>query len=358
MPAPRIAINGFGRIGRTVVRIAKTRRHFDVVAINDLAPADALAYNFKYDSVHRTYPGEVSINGDTLTIDGDPFKVLSEKDPAKLPWRELGIDYVIESTGKFTKLSELQTHIDVGARRVLVTVPTKDYLESTVVLGVNDHVVTPQAKIVSNASCTTNCAAPVAKVLHEAFGIKRGLLNTIHAYTADQRLVDTPHKDFRRSRHAALNIIPTSTGAAKAIGHVYPMLAGKLDGLALRVPVPDGSVIDLTVELGKNATTERVNAAMKQAAEGPMKGIIEYCTDPVVSSDMIGNPHSSIFDAELTQVIDGNFLKVIAWYDNEWGYSTRVEDLIVKMAQQDGLSANFESQPRKHENTKKGHSRK
>jgi glyceraldehyde 3-phosphate dehydrogenase len=337
MAAVKIAINGFGRIGRTVIRIAKLRRHFDVVAVNDLASPEALAYNFKYDSVHHTYPGEVKLEGDTLTIDGDPFKVLSEKDPAKLPWRELGVDYVIESTGKFTKLADLQHHLDAGARRVLITVPTKDYLESTVVLGVNDEVVAPQAKIISNASCTTNCAAPMAKVLHDAFGIRRGLLTTIHAYTADQRLVDTPHKDFRRSRHAALNIIPTSTGAARAIGQVMPALKGKLDGLAMRVPVPDGSVVDLTVELGKPATRDEINAAFAQAAAGALKGILQYCTDPIVSSDIIGNSHSCIFDPELTQVIDGNFVKIIGWYDNEWGYSCRVEDLIVKMAHQDGL---------------------
>jgi len=343
MAAPRIAINGFGRIGRAVIRIAKLRGHFDVVAVNDLAPADALAYNFKYDSVHGKYPGTVELKGDTLSIDGDPFKVLSEKDPAKLPWSELGVDYVIESTGKFRKIEELNHHLEAGARRVLITVPTKDYLESTVVLGVNDEVVTPDAKLISNASCTTNCAAPVAKVLHESFGIRRGLLTTVHAYTADQRLVDTPHKDFRRSRHAALNIIPTSTGAAKAIGRVIPALAGKLDGLALRVPVPDGSVVDLTVELDKQVTAEQVNAAMQAAAEGALKGILEYSTDEIVSSDIVGNPASSIFDAPLTQVMGGNLVKVIAWYDNEWGYSNRVEDLIVKVAHQDGLTVEFKS---------------
>ncbi|MCA8918472.1 MAG: type I glyceraldehyde-3-phosphate dehydrogenase [Planctomycetes bacterium] len=341
MSAPKIAINGFGRIGRAVIRIAKLRGHFDVVAINDLAPADALAYNFKYDSVHGKYPGSVELKGDLLTIDGDPFKVLSEKDPAKLPWKELGVDYVIESTGKFRKIEELNHHLEAGAKRVLITVPTKDYLESTVVLGVNDEVVTPESKLVSNASCTTNCAAPVCKVLHESFGIKRGLLTTVHAYTADQRLVDTPHKDFRRSRHAALNIIPTSTGAAKAIGRVIPALEGKLDGMALRVPVPDGSVVDLTVELEKNVTVEDVNAAMKVAADGALKGILEYSTDAIVSSDIVGNSASSIFDAPLTQVMDGNLVKVIAWYDNEWGYSNRVEDLIVKVAHQDGFKVEF-----------------
>ena len=341
MAIAKIAINGFGRIGRIVTRIAKMRRQFDVVAVNDLAEPEALAYAFKYDSIHGIYPGEVEVKGDTMTIDGDPFKVLSEKDPAKLPWRELGADYVIESTGKFRKLDELNVHLKQGARRVIVTVPTKDFLESTVVLGVNDRVITKDAKIISNASCTTNCAAPMALVLEETFGIKRGLMNTIHAYTNDQRLVDMPHKDFRRSRNAATNIIPTETGAAKAVGLVIPSLKGKLDGLAMRVPVPDGSVVDLTVELKKAATADEINAAMKAASEGRLKGIMEYCTDPIVSSDIVGNSHSCIFDAELTQVIDGSFAKVVGWYDNEWGYSTRVEDLIVKVAMMDGLTANL-----------------
>ena len=341
MPAPKIAINGFGRIGRTVTRIAKLRKHFDVVAINDLAPPDALAYAFKFDSVHGIYPGDVSLNGDVLTIDGDPFRVLSEKDPNKLPWKELGVDYVIESTGKFRSVSELEAHLQQGARRVLITVPTKDDLESTVVLGVNDHVIKMNSTIISNASCTTNCAAPMALVLHETFGIKRGLMNTIHAYTSDQNLVDSPHKDFRRSRHAALNIIPTSTGAATAIGRVIPELAGKLDGLAMRVPVPDGSVVDLTLELERSATAEQINAAFRAAANGRLKGILQYCTDAVVSSDIVGNSHSCVFDAELTQVIGGEFVKVIGWYDNEWGYSCRVEDLIQKIGRMDGLEPEF-----------------
>ena len=341
MSAPRIAINGFGRIGRTVTRIAKLRRHFDVVAINDLAPADALAYAFKFDSVHGIYPGEVHLDGEVLTIDGDPFRVLSEKDPARLPWKELGVDYVIESTGKFRTINELEVHLAQGARRVLITVPTKDDLDSTVVLGVNDAVITADARIISNASCTTNCAAPMALVLHENFGIRRGLMNTVHAYTADQNLVDSPHRDFRRSRHAALNIIPTSTGAASAIGRVIPELAGRLDGLALRVPVPDGSVVDLTVELEKPATVAQINAAFQHAAKGRLKGILQYCTDPVVSCDIVGNSHSCVFDAALTQVIDGSFVKVIGWYDNEWGYSCRVEDLVQKVGRMDGLEPAF-----------------
>ncbi|MCC6574929.1 MAG: type I glyceraldehyde-3-phosphate dehydrogenase [Planctomycetes bacterium] len=341
MPVPKIAINGFGRIGRMVTRIAKLRRHFDVVAVNDLTDPEHLAYAFRYDSIHGIYPGEVSTQGDTMTIDGDPFKVLQEKDPTKLPWRELGVDYVIESTGKFTKLDELKIHLERGARRVIVTVPTKDDLESTVVLGVNDTVVTRDSRIISNASCTTNCAAPMALVLEKTFGIKRGLLTTIHAYTSDQRLVDAPHKDYRRSRNAATNIIPTSTGAAKAIGRVIPSLKGKLDGIAMRVPVPDGSVTDLTVELAKDVTAEEINAAMRNAAGDYLKGIMQYTTDPIVSTDIVGNSHSCIFDSLLTQVIAGNFVKVIGWYDNEWGYSCRVEDLISRCTHLDGMTTSI-----------------
>lgn len=343
MRVPRIAINGFGRIGRTVTRIAKLRRLFNVVAVNDLSGPDQLAYSFKYDSVHGIYPGSVSIDGTTMMVDNDPFRVLAEKDPARLPWRELEVDYVIESTGKFRKLDDLKTHLQAGARRVIVTVPTKDYLESTIVLGVNDHVLTSDATIISNASCTTNCAAPLALVLHREFGIRRGLMNTIHAFTADQRLVDTPHADFRRSRHASINIVPTSTGAAKAIGRVIPELSGRLDGLALRVPVPDGSVVDLTLELERPVTVQQVNDAVRAAAEGALKGIIEYQVDPVVSTDIVGNSHSCIFDSLLTQVIDGTFVKVIAWYDNEWGYSSRVADLITRLAEMDGMSPVFDA---------------
>lgn len=341
MKVPRIAVNGFGRIGRTVMRVAKLRRHFNVVAINDLSGPEQLAYSFKYDSVHGTYPGRVGIEGDKMVIDNDSFRVLSEKDPAKLPWRELEVDYVIESTGKFRKLDDLKTHLQAGARRVIVTVPTKDYLESTVVLGVNDHVLTKDALIISNASCTTNCSAPLALVLHRAFGIRHGLLNTVHAFTADQRLVDTPHDDFRRSRHASVNIIPTSTGAARAIGRVIPELEGKLDGVALRVPVTDGSVVDLTMELERPVTVQQVNDAVLAAAEGDLKDILEYQTDPIVSSDIVGNSHSCIFDSLLTQVIGGTFVKVIAWYDNEWGYSSRVADLIGRLAVMDGMSPEF-----------------
>jgi glyceraldehyde 3-phosphate dehydrogenase len=342
MSVPRIAINGFGRIGRTVMRIAKLRRHFNVVAINDLSGPDQLAYSFKYDSVHGIYPGKVSVEGSTMLVDSDSFLVLGEKDPAKLPWREMEVDYVIESTGKFRKLDDLKTHLQAGARRVIVTVPTKDYLESTIVLGVNDHVLTKDAVIISNASCTTNCSAPLALVLQRSFGIRHGLLNTVHAFTSDQRLVDTPHADFRRSRHASVNIIPTSTGAARAIGRVIPELEGKLDGIALRVPVTDGSVVDLTLELEQPVTVQQINDTVRAAAEGDLKNVLEYQTDPIVSSDIVGNSHSCIFDSLLTQVIDSTFIKVIAWYDNEWGYSSRVADLIGRLAVMDGMSPEFE----------------
>ena len=336
MSKPRIAINGFGRIGRCVTRIAKLRKHYDVVAINDIADPAALAYAFKYDSIHGKYPGQVKLHGDVMEIDGDPFKVLCERDPSKLPWAAMGIDIVIESSGQFRKLAQLQQHLDAGAKRVIVTVPTKEPLKETLVMGVNDHVITRDSRIISNASCTTNCAAPLAKVLHENFGIVRGLMTTVHAYTSDQRLIDAPHGgDLRRSRNAATNIVPTSTGAAKAIGQVLPELSGKLDGLAMRVPVADGSVVDLTVELSRDVTVAEINAAMARAAQGPLFGILEYCLDPIVSSDIVGNTHSSIFDAALTQVIGGRLVKVISWYDNEWGYSTRIEELINKLARLD-----------------------
>lgn len=339
MAVPKIAINGFGRIGRTIMRIAKMHGHYDVVAVNDLASPDQLAYAFKYDSIHGVYPGEVSVDGDQMTIDGDPFKVLCEKDPARLPWKELGVDYVVESSGVFRALLDLNKHLDAGAKRVVLTVPCKDPLDATLVTGVNDHVVTGSTQIISNASCTTNCAAPLAKVLHENFGIKRGLLTTVHAYTSDQRLIDSPHKDKRRSRNAATNIVPTSTGAARAIGLVLPELAGKLDGLAMRVPVPDGSLVDMTVELLKPATVESVNLAFAEAAAGPLKNILAYSTEAIVSSDIIGDSHSSIFDSLLTQVMDETMVKVVSWYDNEWGYSTRVEELIGRLARMDGMSA-------------------
>ena len=337
MGKPKIAINGFGRIGRTILRIAKLRDHFDVVAVNDLASADQLAYAFKYDSIHGVFPGEVAVDGETITIAGDRFPVLQERNPARLPWKALGVDYVVESSGVFRSLAALEQHLEAGAKRVVLTVPCKDPLEATLVMGVNDHVVTPASRIISNASCTTNCAAPLAKVLQETVGIKRGLLNTVHAYTSDQRLIDAPHSDKRRSRNAASNIVPSSTGAARAIGQVLPALAGRLDGIAMRVPVPDGSVVDLTVEVERDTDVEEINAAMRAAAEGPMKDILAYCDEPIVSSDIIGNSHSSIFDAGLTQVMQKRMVKVISWYDNEWGYSTRVEELIGRLAVMDGL---------------------
>ena len=338
MALPKIAINGFGRIGRTIMRIAKLRKHYDVVAVNDLASPDQLAYAFKYDSTHGVFPGEVGFDGDVMEIDGDRFKVLSERDPAKLPWKELGVDYVIESSGAFRHLVDLQKHIGGGARRVVLTVPCKDPLDATLVSGVNDHVVTPSSTIISNASCTTNCAAPLTKVLHDSFGIRRGLLTTVHAYTSGQRLIDSPHaSDKRRSRNAATNIVPTSTGAAKAIGLVMPELFGKLDGLAMRVPIPDGSIVDLVLELDSDVTIESINAAMQVAALGPMKGILQYSVDEIVSSDIIGNSHSSIFDSLLTQVMQDRMVKVVSWYDNEWGYSTRVEELVQRLAKMDGI---------------------
>ena len=339
MALPKIAINGFGRIGRTIMRIAKLRKHYDVVAVNDLASPDQLAYAFKYDSTHGVFPGDVSFQGDEMEIDGDGFRVLSERDPAKLPWKEMGVDYVIESSGAFKHLVDLQKHTDGGARRVVLTVPCKDPLDATLVAGVNDHVVTPASTIISNASCTTNCAAPLAKVLHDAFGIRRGLLTTVHAYTSGQRLIDSPQSgDKRRSRNAATNIVPTSTGAAKAIGLVMPELAVKLDGLAMRVPIPDGSIVDMVVELNEDATVESINAAMRQAASGSMQGILQYSEEEIVSSDIIGNSHSSIFDSLLTQVMDDRLVKVVSWYDNEWGYSTRVEELIQRLAKMDGIA--------------------
>jgi len=337
MPVPRIAINGFGRIGRTVMRVGHTGRHFDVVAVNDLANAEQLAYALKYDSIHGVYPGEVKVTEGGMRVDDDDIRVLREPDPANLPWKELGVDYVVESSGKFRRIADLEKHLKAGARRVLLTVPCKDPLEATVVRGVNDHVIKPESTIISNASCTTNCSAPLAKVLHETFGIKRGLLTTVHAYTSDQRLIDSPHSDMRRSRSAATNIVPTSTGAARAIGIVLPELKGKLDGLAMRVPVPDGSIVDLTVELETDVTVEQVNAAMKEASEGSLKGIIYYCTDPIVSSDIVGNSYSSIFDPALTQVMQNRMVKVVSWYDNEYGYSSRLDELICMCGEMDGI---------------------
>ena len=325
----KIAINGFGRIGRSVFRILNNRENIDVVAINDIFDKGALTYLLKYDTVMGRFPEEVSLEGDILKTQSQSVKLLAERDPASLPWKELGVDIVIESTGIFRQRDQLQYHINAGAKRVVLTVPSKDEIDYTVVLGVNDDGLKPEHKIVSNASCTTNCLAPMAKILNESFGIQMGVINTIHAYTNDQRLADVPHSDWRRSRAAAENVIPTTTGAARAVGKVLPELDGKLDGIAMRVPVPDGSVVDLNVRLDKEVTTDEVNDVIRSASEsGPLKNVLQYSNLPVVSTDIIGNPHSSIFDAPFTRVVGGNFVKTLNWYDNEWGYSNRVVDLL------------------------------
>ncbi len=329
--AIKVAINGFGRIGKLVFQILEQDPEFEVVAVNDLTDAKSLAHMLKYDSVHGMYPGEVKVEGDCLVVNGKKVRVISEKDPAKLPWRDMGVYFVVESTGKFTKKEECLKHIAIGATKVLLTVPAKDKIDATIVYGVNDTALKPEHQIISNASCTTNCLAPVAKVLHTQFGIVRGFMTTVHAYTNDQRVADQIHSDLRRARAAALNTIPTTTGAAKAVGEVIPELKGKLDGIALRVPVPDGSCVDLVAELSRKATKEEINAAMKHAAEAELKGILRYTEDPIVSSDVIHDAHSSIFDALSTMVMGDTFVKVLAWYDNEWGYSKRVAD-VMKLA--------------------------
>ncbi len=325
----KVAINGFGRIGRSVFRILENRENVDVVAINDIFDKGALTYLLKYDTVMGRFPGEVTLDGDILKTQNQSVKLLAEREPSSLPWNELGVDIVIESTGIFRQRSQLQNHINAGAKRVVLTVPSKDEIDYTVVLGVNDDGLRPEHKIVSNASCTTNCLAPMAKILNDSFGIQMGVINTIHAYTNDQRLADVPHSDWRRSRAAAENVIPTTTGAARAVGKVLPELDGKLDGIAMRVPVPDGSVVDLNVRLNEEVKVEDVNDAVMSAADSSsLKNVLEYSTLPVVSSDIIGNPHSSVFDAPFTRVIEGNFVKTLNWYDNEWGYSNRVADLL------------------------------
>jgi glyceraldehyde 3-phosphate dehydrogenase len=330
----KIAINGFGRIGRVTFRNIQKKSKVEVVAINDLTDAKTLAHLLKYDSVHGRFDGTVEAQGDFLVVNGKPIKVYAERDPENLPWKELDIDIVIESTGIFRNKEKMSKHIKAGAKKVILTVPADNAedVDATVVLGVNEDVLTKDTIYVSNASCTTNCLAPVAKVLNDNFGIRRGLMNTVHSYTNDQQILDLPHKDLRRARAAAVSIIPTSTGAAKAVGLVIPELKGKLDGMSMRVPTPDGSVVDLTVELEKNVTKEEVNQAMKLASETYLKGILEYVEDPIVSCDIIGNPYSSIFDAKLTMVLDGNMVKVVSWYDNENGYSNRVCDLAEKLA--------------------------
>ena len=326
--AIRIAINGFGRIGRNVFRILQARKDMEVVAINDLTSPEVLAHLLKYDSVQGRFDGRVRSGKNWISVDGQKVVISSERDPANLPHGDNKIDFVVEATGIFATREACSKHLDAGAKKVLLTVPPKDAIDAMIVLGVNQDSLKPTDRIISNASCTTNCLAPVAKVLDDSFGIVRGLMTTVHAYTNDQRILDLPHKDLRRARAAAENIIPTSTGAARAVGKVLPKLQGKLDGCAMRVPVKDGSVVDLVCEVKKKTTIEAVNEAMKAAAKKPLKGVLEYCEDPIVSSDVIGNPHSSIFDAPSTMVMDGKLVKIISWYDNEWGYSNRVVELM------------------------------
>jgi glyceraldehyde 3-phosphate dehydrogenase len=334
--AIRVAINGFGRIGRLTFRnMVKRPGEFEVVAINDLTDNKTLATLLKYDSTHRRFDGEVGHDDKHLIVDGKKLQVYEVRNPAELPWGDLDIDVVVESTGVFNARATgskagYDSHLQAGAKKVVISAPAKDDPDLTVVLGVNDDKLKSDMKCVSNASCTTNCLAPVAKVLNDTFGIERGLMTTVHAYTNDQRVQDMPHSDLYRARSAAQNIIPTSTGAAKAVALVIPELKGRLTGIAMRVPVVTGSVVDLTVDLGKKATAEEINAAMKAAAEGPLKGVLYYTEDPIVSSDIIGDSHSSIFAAPFTQVIQGDMVKVISWYDNEWGYSCRTTDLVAK----------------------------
>ena len=330
--ATKIGINGFGRIGRNVFRLLMAADDFEVVGINDLTDSKTLAHLLKYDSVNGVYPGTVSAKDGAIVVDGKEISISAERNPADIKWGDMGAEMILESTGIFRAKEQCLLHVQAGAKKVLLSVPPKDAIDAVVVLGVNDDTLKPEHVVVSNASCTTNCLAPVAKVLHEKFGLKRGLMTTVHAYTNDQALLDMPHSDLRRSRSAALSIIPTSTGAASAVGQVIPELNGKLDGMAMRVPTPDGSVVDLVAELDKSTTVEEINAAMKEAAEGPMKGILEYTEDPIVSIDVVGNPHSSVFDAGCTSVLGGNMIKLVSWYDNEWGYSNRCIDLFRKMA--------------------------
>jgi len=334
--ATKVAINGFGRIGRAVARIIMQRKgELELVAINDLSDAKSLAHLFKYDTVMGKWNGTVEAKNDALIINGKTVKVLAVKNPAELPWKDMGVKVVLESTGIFRSASSPKggyaDHIKAGASKVMLSVPAKDDIEATIVMGVNDNKLTKKVSCVSNASCTTNCLAPIAKVLNDTFGIEHGLMTTIHAYTNDQRVADMIHSDLRRARAAAANMIPTSTGAAKAIGKVIPDLAGKLDGFAIRVPVPVGSVVDLVVNVKEDVSVESVNKAMKKAAQGKMKGILAYCDEPIVSSDIVNDPHSSIFDSLCTMVI-GKTVKVVSWYDNEWGYSNRSVDIMEKMA--------------------------
>ncbi len=330
--ATHVGINGFGRIGRSVFRILSERDDINVVCINDLFENEQLAYLLKYDTVMGIFRKEVKATDEALYV-GDQKVVMTEhRDPAAIPWKDLGVDVVIESTGVFRERAPLEKHLAAGAKKVLLTVPAKEEIDATIVLGVNDDELKAEHRIVSNASCTTNCLAPIVKIIDDAFNLEEGFITTVHAYTNDQRLADVPHKDFRRSRAAGENIIPTTTGAARAVGKVLPRLQGKLDGLAMRVPVPDGSIVDLVCRLGKSPSAQDVNEAVRKAAEGPMQSVLEYSEEPLVSSDIIGNPHSSIFDALSTSSLQDGYLRVVSWYDNEWGYSNRVVDLIDRMA--------------------------
>lgn len=325
----RVAINGFGRIGRNFFRTSRGYEEIEIVAINDLTDAKTLAHLLKYDSVHGIFQAGVESGNGSITVEGKGIKVFAVTEPEKLPWKDLGIDAVVESTGRFVDKPSASKHLDAGAKWVIISAPAKDP-DATICMGVNEEILDPaKHKIISNASCTTNCLAPVAKVIHNEFGITRGLMTTIHSYTNDQRILDLPHKDLRRARAAAINMIPTTTGAAKAVGIVLPELKGKLNGMAIRVPTPNVSVVDLVADLGKDVTAEEINSALKRAAEGPMKGILQYSEEPLVSSDSNGNPHSSIVDSTLTMVLEGKMAKILSWYDNEWGYSSRLRDLIL-----------------------------
>jgi glyceraldehyde 3-phosphate dehydrogenase len=326
----RVAINGFGRIGRVSLRVIFERKDIEVVAINDLTDAHTLAHLLKYDSVHRRFPGEVMAEGNAIIVNGKKIPVTAEKDPAKLQWGAYNADIIIESTGKFLDMASANLHLAAGAKKVILSAPPKGNDIKTVVLGVNDSIISPDDKVLSNASCTTNCAAPMIKVLHDNWGIEDGYITTVHSYTGDQRLHDAPHKDLRRARAAAVSMIPTSTGAAKAITKIFPQLDGKLGGCGIRVPVADGSLTDITCMLEKHATAEEINAAFKKSAQGELKGILEYTEDPIVSVDIVGNPNSCIYDAEFTSIV-GNMVKVIGWYDNEMGYSNRLIDLVQKI---------------------------
>jgi glyceraldehyde 3-phosphate dehydrogenase len=326
--AVKVGINGFGRIGRNFLRASMNQSDFEIVAVNDLTDAKTLAHLLKYDSVHGTFSADVSVKDDALVVNGKEIKVTAITEPARLPWKDLGVEIVIESTGRFTDRAGASQHLEAGAQWVIISAPAKEP-DITVCLGVNEDSLDPSKhKIISNASCTTNCLAPVAKVIHNEFGIIRGLMTTIHAYTNDQRILDLPHKDLRRARAAAMSMIPTTTGAARAVGLVLPELKGKLDGMAIRVPTPNVSIVDLVCEVSKDVAVEEVNAALKRAAEGVLKGILQYSEEPLVSIDFNGNDHSAIVDASLTRVIENRMVKVLAWYDNEWGYSNRLRDLV------------------------------